>query len=218
MLPLPTAFLFTAGQVEFQLARVRSILSVNSPGAASVFRRQGSKWVVSFEGETIYPKSSVGMIYIARLLAEPYRDIPAVMLHASRSGINPQISRGSSGEVLTNETRKIYRRRREDLLEDIEEAKKNNDFGRAEKLQEEIEFLNRELASAAGLGGRSRQKSDIERIRKSVSTGVSRAIEAIEADHETLGRRTDCGPKIGDRTPRQLLLDSDQRSRPHAGW
>lgn len=197
MLPFATAFLFTGGRVSFQLARVRSILSVDSPGAASVFRRHCGKWIVSFEGKTIYPKSSVGLIYIARLLDEPYRDIPAVMLHADRAGINPLISAGSSGEVLTDETREIYRRRRQDLLEDLEEAKENNDFGRAEKLQVEIEFLNRELAGAAGLGGRPREKSNIERIRKSVSGAVSRAIDAIAADHKLLGRHLTVSIKSG---------------------
>jgi hypothetical protein len=185
-LPLATAFLFTGGRVALQLARVRSILSVDSPGAASVFRRQGDKWVVSFEGKTIYPRESVGLIYIARLLAEPHRDIPAVTLLATRAGIDPRIALGSSGPVLPEETRANYMQRYQELQADLHRAAENNDIGRVEKLEFEMEHLASELASATGLGGRAREKSDIERVRKSVSMAVSRAITAIGKRHKLL--------------------------------
>ena len=51
-----------------------------------------------------------------------------------------------------------------------------------------MEHLASELASATGLNGRAREKSDVERVRKSVSMAVSRAITAIGKGHESLGR------------------------------
>ena len=50
------------------------------------------------------------------------------------------------------------------------------------------EGLTNELASATGLGGRSRQKSDFEKVRKNVSMAVTRAIDSIRDEHLVLGR------------------------------
>jgi hypothetical protein len=154
----------------------------------NTFKLQGDMWVVSFEGTTVYLSNSVGMAYIARLLAEPGRELPAVSLLAARAGIDPRIASGSSGEVLTDETRENYRRRYQDLQDDMEEAKEDNDLGRIAKLELEMEALTNELASATGLGGRSREKSDIDKVRKSVSMAVARDVERIGKQHEALGR------------------------------
>ncbi len=51
-----------------------------------------------------------------------------------------------------------------------------------------MDQLAKELASATGLGGRSRRKSDIERVRKQVSMAVARGMEKIGEVHEALGR------------------------------
>jgi hypothetical protein len=76
----------------------------------------------------------------------------------------------------------------QELQSDLHRAAEDNDIGRVEKLESEMEHLASELASAIGLGGRARQKSDIERVRKSVSMAVSRAITAIGGRHKSLGR------------------------------
>jgi len=54
-----------------------------------------------------------------------------------------------------------------------------------------MEPLTNQLASATGLGGRSRAKFDAERVRKSVSMAVSRDIKKIAKRHEALGRHLD---------------------------
>ena len=51
-----------------------------------------------------------------------------------------------------------------------------------------MEALTNELARATGLGGRSRENSDIERARKQVSMAVARGIEKIAKRHESWGR------------------------------
>lgn len=154
----------------------------------NTFVLQGDMWVVSFEGTTAYMSNSVGMAYIARLLAEPQQELAAVTLLAARAGIDPRFASGSSGEILTDETRENYRRRYQELQDEMEEAKTNNDLGQIETFEGEMEALTNELASATGLGGRSREKSDIEKVRKSVSMAVSRDIERIGKQHEALGR------------------------------
>ncbi len=101
------------------------------------------------------------------------------------------VAKGSSGEILDDETRKRYGTRYRERVEDLAEAKENNDLGRIEKLASEMEDLTNQLASATGLGGRSRQKSDFEKVRKAVSMAVNRDIERIGKRHESLGRHLD---------------------------
>ena len=50
-----------------------------------------------------------------------------------------------------------------------------------------MEQLTNELANATGLGGRSRQKTDIEKVRKSVREAISRDMPRIGKKHEALG-------------------------------
>lgn len=186
-LPLASAFAVVAEGIEFQLDRVRSIVSAHSIVAGNVFQQRGEFWQLSFDGETKFLKDSVGLGYIGRLLLESNRDIPAVTLLAARAGIDPLVTTGSSGEVLDDHARDEYGRRYRDLQEDLHEARENKDLGRIEKLEGEMEQLTNELANATGLGGRSRQKSDIEKVRKAVREAISRDIGRIGKQHEALG-------------------------------
>lgn len=187
-LPLTSAFAETDDHFEFQLDHVRSLVSAQTIVAGNVFQRRGEFWQLSFDGDTKFLKDSVGLGYIARLLMEPHREVPAVTLLAARAGIDPLVTSGSSGEVLDDQARDEYGRRYRELQEELCEARANNDLGQIEKLEGEMEQLTNELASATGLGGRSRERTDIEKVRKSVSMAVSRDIERIGKQHEALGR------------------------------
>lgn len=156
--------------------------------AAFAFRRQGEFWRLTFDGETVYVKDSVGLTYISRLLGEPNRDIPAVSLLAARAGIDPRVASGSAGELLDDAGREKYGKLYRDLTKERDEARENNDLGRMEKLQVELDSLATELARATGLGGRSRAKTDADKVRKSVSMAVSRDIQRIAGEHAALGR------------------------------
>jgi hypothetical protein len=156
--------------------------------AAFVFRRNGEYWRLTFDGRTVDMKDSVGLAYICRLLNEPNRDIPAVSLLAARAGIDPRAASGSSGKLLEEADREKYGRLYRESSEELEDAKKNNDLGRIAKLQTQMDGLASELARATGLGGRSREKTDADKVRKSVSMAVSRDIERIAGKHAALGR------------------------------
>lgn len=185
---LSSAFALIGGRLELQTDRIRSSISTGATTNGNVFQRRGEMWQISFGGMTTNLKDSVGLGYIARLLMEPNRDIPAVTLLAARAGIDPLVPAGSSGEILTEETRENYRRRYQDLQDDMQEAKENNDLGLIEKLENEQEALTNELASATGIGGRGRQKSDAEKVRKSVSEAVRRDIGRVTKKHGPLGK------------------------------
>ncbi|GIW56289.1 MAG: hypothetical protein KatS3mg082_2750 [Nitrospiraceae bacterium] len=165
--------------------------------ASFVFRRYGEFWRLTFEGQTVYLKDSVGLAYIARLLNEPNRDIPAVSLLAARAGIDPRIASGSSGKLLEEADREKYQNLYREYTEELEEAKRNNDLGRIEKLQAQMDWLATEIARATGLSGRSREKTDADRVRKSVSMAVSRDIERIAGEHAALGRHLNAAINSG---------------------
>jgi len=131
-------------------------------------------------------KDSVGLAYIARLLSESHRDIAAVSLLAARVGIDPRVAAGSFGPILDERARKNYERRYIELQEEQAEAQAHNNLGRVSKVQVEIEELMTELASATGLGGQDRKRTDADKIRKSVSMAVSREIEKIHSEHNSL--------------------------------
>jgi hypothetical protein len=156
--------------------------------ADHIFQRIGQMWAMKFQGEIRFIEDSRGMFYIARLLAEPTRDVPAVSLLAAAAGIDPRVATGTSGPLLTAETYKEYKRKYIEAQEELEEAERDNDLGRIQQAKRERHALAVELARATGIGGRSRQKTDSERVRKSVSMAVSRAIETVGKEHDSLGR------------------------------
>jgi len=188
VLPLESAFLFDAAGFQLDAARVRSSLRTDLGPTANTFRLRGQFWELTFDGQTVHMKDLAGLAYIARMLSEPDRDIPAVSLLAARAGIDPLIASGSSGKMLDDEARDNYRNRYAQLQDDLSEAKENNDFAQIERLETEKEQLTAELSSAAGLGGRKRERTDAEKVRKSVSMAVTRAIQDIESNHPSLGR------------------------------
>ena len=74
--------------------------------------------------------------------------------------VHPQ----GSGPSLDVQAKAEYRRRLQDLREELEEAQRFGDQGRAARAQEEMISIAEQLASAVGLGGRDRRTgSDAER-------------------------------------------------------
>ncbi len=51
-----------------------------------------------------------------------------------------------------------------------------------------MEAFELEIARATGLGGRRREKTDADRVRKNVSMAITRAIDSISDEHPVLGR------------------------------
>lgn len=153
---------------------------IGDGGAEYVFQRHEKGWLIKFQGKSALMPDSRGLFYISRLLAEPGRDVPAVSLLAAAAGIDPRVTAGSSGAILTDQTRAEYGTRFNELREELEDAEQNNDLGRIERLQSEMDALGTEIARATGLGGRNRELTDAEKVRKAVSNAVSRAIKKFD--------------------------------------
>ncbi|QDU39499.1 Serine/threonine-protein kinase PrkC [Maioricimonas rarisocia] len=155
----------------------------SAPAASMI--REGESWVISFGGRQVRLPSTRGLEYLATLLSQPDVECWAIDL-ASPGGT---VDRGDAGEVLDATARQEYRRRVEELQQELAEIDSRTDPVRAESLRSELDTIARQLAAAVGLGGRSRRTgSAVERARQSVTKGIRGAIRKIAAEHPSLGR------------------------------
>ncbi len=179
--------------------------SVEPSSRPNVFRRDGEYWTVAFAGSTFSLRDTKGLLYLARLLATP--DLEIHSLDLVRGGRADEtrndaarvdsVSAGDltsdpfagAGEVIDAEAREDYRRRLADLDAEIGQAHDWNDPERVERLNEERDFLVRELAGAVGLGGTLRTVSSAsERARISVTKAIWSSVDRITAHGPELGR------------------------------
>ena len=156
-----------------------------------VFRRLGQIWVLKFEGKMVLMEDAYGLHYIARLLADPDRDVWASHLLAAVMGIDQRITAGASEQIADNTAIAAYRKNYNELQEELEEARTMNDTGRIASIQGKMDTLTTELSRVVGLGGKAREQSSIDNVRKRVSMAVTRAIDSIRAEHEDLGKHLD---------------------------
>jgi hypothetical protein len=175
----------TALNLGFALAAVRlADASPRSGGAAgrNRFVRSGDVWELRYAGAEALVRDAKGIRDIARLLAQPGRDITASALIGARvvqDGV----------EVLDSTARAAYRARLTELREALSNAEDRDDDAEARRVQAEIDMLVAELSRAVGLGGRSRHTLEAtERARKAVSTRIMLSIRRIEDVHGALGR------------------------------
>jgi tetratricopeptide (TPR) repeat protein len=180
-----------------------------------IFRRHGDYWTIVFEGKLLRLKHCKGLSIIGYLLRHPGEEFLASALESLAVGGDPmelrRISDGEKRELrastvpvggstpLLDATAKVsYARRLRELHEELEEAGSFNDLGRVAKIEKEIEFLTRELASAAGRGGRDRNwASEIERYRVNVTNAVRSVIRKIRPEHTSLARYLAAAIKTG---------------------
>lgn len=162
----------------------------------AVLRREGDVWAVGWEAETVRLRDAKGFHYLAALLASPHREVHVTMLAGGDRATMDAL--GDSGEMLDRTARDAYRSRLDDLRDELLEAERFNDAGRAARAQEEIEALGRELSRAVGLGGRERRASSaVERQRVRVTKGLRTAIARIEESVPALGGHLDRSIRTG---------------------
>lgn len=172
---------------------------MSTPPAAStgIFRCDGDTRTVCFGGRTVLLHDLKGFRYLARMLAEPGRELHVLDLVAVEQGTlavaRPGGAEGLDGSagaalpVLDDAAREAYRRRLAEVDEDIEEATRLHDVGRVELAERDRAYLIAELTSAVGLGGRRRTTGGTaERARTSVARSIRYAIDRLAEHHSTL--------------------------------
>lgn len=152
-----------------------------------VFRKKGQSWELTFEGRATLVRESKGILYVAELVRAPGREVFVAELFAAARGV-AYVPLGGSGETLDDKARRAFQRRAEDLRYQLSEAERNNDLGRRESIQSELEELADQMLAGQGLSGRPRRsQDDRDRIRKSVSMAIERAIGTIRKHAPALG-------------------------------
>ena len=172
---------------------------------ANLFLKQGDYWTLKFgSNQPVRLKDSVGLVYIHYLIQHPGQELLAMMLVQQTRGdaavgrtATASETKGAdlslddfsgTGPSLDNEALQDYRKRIEDLQEDIDEAERNNNSEAATNAREEKQFLESQLSEAFGLGGQPRPVgSPQEKARKAVSKAIHRAIRNIKKENQHLG-------------------------------
>jgi hypothetical protein len=155
------------------------------------FHRDGELWVLRFAGRTVRLPDAKGVRDLAQLVGVPGREIAALDLAGMASG-------GDAGPILDTAARDAYRRRLQELDDDIGAAESMGDAGRVERFATERDALIEQLTTAFGLGGRTRRAgSPAERARTTVTARIRHAIRRIEAVHPELGRHLDRSVRTG---------------------
>jgi hypothetical protein len=169
------------------------------PPVAAQMCREGDVWTVQFDGRSLHIRDSRGVRCLAALLSNPGIEIHAIDL----AGAPPDPSRrpsadpgerlgtdgGDGGPVLDARAKAAYRRRVDELREEIEEAESFNDPERAARAREEMDFIAGELAAAVGLGGRDRKShSNPERARVAVTKAIRATVKRIDEMDPNLGQ------------------------------
>ena len=173
------------------------------------FRREGDYWSIVFAGCTIKLRDMKGLHHLSRLMGEPGREFHSVDLVALDRGdagtddahlvreLTPSFDHGA-GELLDARAKEVYRRRLEEIAEDVEEARGFGDSERVARAESEREFLVRELSRAVGLSGRDRRAgATSERARASVTRAIRHAMTRIGAEHALLGEHLDRAVRTG---------------------
>jgi tetratricopeptide (TPR) repeat protein len=173
------------------------------------FRREGDYWSITFAGRTVRLRDMKGLQHLSRLLADPGREFHAVDLATLGRGsvktIPPRAESGLSvsldndaGELLDARAKDVYRRRLQEIDEDIADAETFGDSERAARARFEREFLLRELSRAVGLSGRDRRAgATSERARASVTRAIRHALARIGEEHAALGEHLDRAVRTG---------------------
>ena len=122
-------------------------------------------------------------------------------------------SLGDAGARIDAKASGQYRRRATELREELAEAVRLNDTGRAARIRAEIEFLRDQIAAAVGLSGRSRKAaSHSERARLMVTKAIKAAIAKVRARDASAGRYLATSIKTGN------YCTYDPDSAPPISW
>src|SRR6185369_4772605 len=137
-------------------------------------------------------KNAKGFGYLHYLFEQPGRPVHVLEL----AGIDHPV--GDAGPLLDAQAKQEYRRRLDDLRDQLAEAEGFGDAARAARLEAEIGAIAEQLAGAVGLGGRDRRAaSAVERTRINVQRCLKDAIERIAALDPALGRYLAAAVKSG---------------------
>jgi predicted ATPase len=152
----------------------------------AAFSPQGDTYEIRFGGRAVHVKRTKGLEDLAKLLAQPGREVHCLELMGAGAE-DP-----STGEVIDAGARRAYEQRIRDLQGDIDEAESDHDYGRADRARAELDALVDHLTASLGLHGRERKAAgSAERARSAVTQRIRSTMKRLTALHPELGRHLD---------------------------
>ena len=168
------------------------------PVDESVFIRLGDYWTIRYQGQAAILKATRGLDCLCYLLRHQARDVHVSELLATPIGLPVPAFFQDAGPILDSHAKAEYKRRIEELRNDLEEAERFNDSYRAARVRSEMDAIGEQLAAAVGLGGRDRRSSSqAERARSAVTKRIKEAITRIAEVIPPLGRHLAARIKTG---------------------
>ena len=190
-------------RVAIERTYLESVLSTAAePTAADfVFRLDGDHWTLSFDGQTAQFENLFGLRYIHYLLQRPHLPVPAQeLIGACQPGLVAEqaglargaaereliaqgvlrLSGGNQDPLLDANAKDEYRKRVQEIEDDLAEADRQNNIELAAKLRAEREAILVELGRAVGLRGKNRTFPTTKgSARTSVTNAIGDARRAI---------------------------------------
>jgi tetratricopeptide (TPR) repeat protein len=161
--------------------------------------RRGRHWNIRFRSQSTQVEHCIGMTYLAVLFANPGHDISAVEL-AAGTGVTQTAAmiRQTSHLLLDQQALRSYRDRLTALQSEIDRCDAIGDQQGAIEAHQERDWILDQLRTATGLGGHTRSfTTNDERARIAVTRAIRRALERIQAAHQTLGSTLLAAVKTG---------------------
>lgn len=165
-------------------ARLAALPGAEAAPAApdAALRREGEVWAFSWQGRTTRVRDSKGLRDLVVLLGSPAQEVSALDLYGG-------VLEHDTGELLDATARAAYKER----LRELEQAPSLSEAEAAERA-----LLLDQLASAYGLGGRSRRTgSSVERARSAVTARVREAVKRVAEADPDLGRHLQHSVRTG---------------------
>lgn len=165
-----------------------------------VFRKEGDKWVVRYDGKRLILNHSIGLEYIEFLLKNPNQEFGVADLYfqlRGRSSLHHRpmedeelrISGVGKGEPLHDEkTGKETSRKLNELRDELDFAEETGNEDRKAEILEEMQKIYEYRKSSSGWRGRTRRSHDeMSNIRISVTNAINRMKRHISNEHRSLG-------------------------------
>lgn len=171
------------------------------------FYKEGDFWSISYAGETIKLKDTVGLNYIYHLISNPnkgiyssnlIRIVQVIPIESNSEHSNMSLAQLTEYNLYPSEQKDVgdlidvdaieeYKKRLYEIKEDKEKAQKNDKFEELEQLEAEEDFIAKELKNVIDKNGHSRKfNTQGERDRQSVSKAIHRSLKKINKSHKKL--------------------------------
>ena len=162
--------------------------------------RVGRKWRVTLRNQSVLVDDSIGMAHLGVLIANPRHEVQAVDLVAGLAALGSAVSDAKTTyPVLDREAISEYKTRLNRLNAEIEQMESAGSV-RDASARVERDWLTAQLASATGLGGRTRPFPDeAERARVAVGKAIRRALARIAEADPVIGERLGQAVRTGTR-------------------